>query len=324
MIANRLTNHLLHEPGERAEVDWSGPTMHYVDMSTDEIITVYLFVGTLPYSQFSYDKYSTHPEDMPPAFRNIVQWDDDRIRNWASSIGKSTRQVIDRIFNSVSIKEQGYNPRLAVLRLSRTYTDARLETACELAISRGIKAAKLRLPKADVHDILYTDKRPLNRGIMADLASCRFVDNCSSIMLQGYTSSGKTFLGCALAKEACDQLHRVCYIRLPELLSEYADKSFVPGGRTKVLNKYTSFKVLVLDEWLIPDLPKEDIEFIFGLSERCFDTTSTIFCTLYKQEEWVKRLGSGAYAESIVEHFAYNVTWIETGDVNMRQIFSHV
>ena len=53
-ITNRLTNHLEHKPGERAEVDWSGPTMHYVDMSTGELITVYLFVGTLPYSQYSY------------------------------------------------------------------------------------------------------------------------------------------------------------------------------------------------------------------------------------------------------------------------------
>ena len=42
------------QTGERAEVDWSGPTMHYVDMTTGEIITVYLFVGTLPYSQYSY------------------------------------------------------------------------------------------------------------------------------------------------------------------------------------------------------------------------------------------------------------------------------
>ena len=41
-IANRLTNHLEHKPGECAEVDWSGPTMHY------------LFIGTLLYSQYSY------------------------------------------------------------------------------------------------------------------------------------------------------------------------------------------------------------------------------------------------------------------------------
>ena len=119
------------------------------------------------------------------------------------------------------------------------------------------------------------------------------------------------------------QQYRVRYIWLPELLSEYADKSLLPSGKNKVLNKYAAFKVLIMDEWLIQDLSKEDIEFIFELSERRFDSTSTIFCTLYRQEEWVNRLGGGAYAESIVERFAYNVTWIETGDVNMRQIYVH-
>ena len=53
-IVNKLTNHLEHKPGVAVEVDWSGPTMAYVDTSTGEIVTVYLFVGTLPYSQYSY------------------------------------------------------------------------------------------------------------------------------------------------------------------------------------------------------------------------------------------------------------------------------
>ena len=49
-----LTNHLVHKPGIRCEVDRSGPTMKYVDVDTGEIVTVYLFVATLPYSQYSY------------------------------------------------------------------------------------------------------------------------------------------------------------------------------------------------------------------------------------------------------------------------------
>ena len=114
-------------------------------------------------------------------------------------------------------------------------------------VHRLIKTAKLRLPKSDIHDILYIDKRPLNRGIIADLASCRFVDESRSVVFQGYPSSGKTFLGCALAKEACRQLHKTRYIRLPDLLEEYAEKSVLPGGKNKVLNKYAAFKVLVCD-----------------------------------------------------------------------------
>ena len=52
--ANDLTNHLEHRPGDACEVDWSGKTMRLVDRATGETSKVYLFVGTLPYSQYSY------------------------------------------------------------------------------------------------------------------------------------------------------------------------------------------------------------------------------------------------------------------------------
>lgn len=97
------------------------------------------------FPEYVHNRYSTHPEDMPPAFRGIVEWDQDRITSWASSIGKSTRIVIDRVFEGARVKEQGYNPSLAILRLSKTYSDGRLENACELALSRGIKSSQVRI-----------------------------------------------------------------------------------------------------------------------------------------------------------------------------------
>jgi hypothetical protein len=81
------------------------------------------------------NRYSTHDEDMPDQFQQ-PEWDNTRIRRWACSIGSSTGEVIDRIFAGVKIKEQGYNPSLSVLRLSKTYSEARLETACELALTK--------------------------------------------------------------------------------------------------------------------------------------------------------------------------------------------
>ena len=81
------------------------------------------------------NRFSTHEEDMPDKFK-LNDWDDDRIKRWAYSIGPSTSQVIDLIFSSVKIKEQGYNSSLSVLRLSKSYSEARLETACELALTK--------------------------------------------------------------------------------------------------------------------------------------------------------------------------------------------
>lgn len=92
------------------------------------------------------NRYSTHQEDMPDQF-NKPEWDETRIRGWADTIGKHTAEVIDRIFAGVQIKEQGYNPALAVLRLSKTYSDLRLEGASKLALTR-IRAPRYHHLKA--------------------------------------------------------------------------------------------------------------------------------------------------------------------------------
>jgi len=81
------------------------------------------------------NQWQTNPEHMPEQFQQ-TEWDDKRIKRWAYSIGSHTGEVIDRIFNSVGIKEQGYNSSLSVLRLSKSYSEERLESACEVALSR--------------------------------------------------------------------------------------------------------------------------------------------------------------------------------------------
>lgn len=48
------TSHVEHKPGITVEVDWSGPTMSYIDADTGSEHAAYLFVATLPYSQYTY------------------------------------------------------------------------------------------------------------------------------------------------------------------------------------------------------------------------------------------------------------------------------
>lgn len=54
VVLQNLTNRLEHKPGTTSQVDWSGSTMHLTDPATGEMRKVYLFVATLPYSQYTY------------------------------------------------------------------------------------------------------------------------------------------------------------------------------------------------------------------------------------------------------------------------------
>lgn len=50
----KLTMPIRRKPGEIMEVDWAGTTLKIIDRSTGEVITAYIFIATLPYSQYSY------------------------------------------------------------------------------------------------------------------------------------------------------------------------------------------------------------------------------------------------------------------------------
>ena len=155
-----------------------------------------------------------------------------------------------------------------------------------------------------------------------EVSTAQFVRNKQSIVFQGYTGSGKTYLACALGKEACKQQIRTKYIRLPDLLMEYGDSKLISGQEKKIIAKYSKIPLLILDEWLMADISANELHFLFELTERRSDNTSTIFCTQYLKKDWIKKLGEGVYAEAIVDRYAYNTIWIETGKTNMRKYCS--
>jgi transposase len=87
------------------------------------------------------NEYRTHDADLPDGAR-YREWDPPRVRQWAGRVGENTLTVVDRIFASVPVDEQGINPALAVLRLTRRYSAARLEAACQIALDSRIRSPR--------------------------------------------------------------------------------------------------------------------------------------------------------------------------------------
>lgn len=92
------------------------------------------------------NKYRTNEADLPEG-RGWQPWDRARIDAWAARVGPATRAVTDRVFESVQVDEQAHDPALAILRLTRRFSPARVEAACQLALRgpvRNIRYAHLR------------------------------------------------------------------------------------------------------------------------------------------------------------------------------------
>lgn len=81
-----------------------------------------------------------------------------------------------------------------------------------------IRRAGLRYPAADLRRLDLVEERGLNAGVIAALGTCGFIERHQNVVFQGFTGSGKSYLGCALAKQACQhrfRAHYICQQNLP-------------------------------------------------------------------------------------------------------------
>ena len=201
--------------------------------------------------------------------------------------------------------------QLAVDEAHSAFTHAKVEGL--------IRRAQLRYPNADLRRLDMVEERGLNRDVITQLATCSFIDRQHNVVFQGFTGSGKSYLGSALAKQACTMRIRAHYVRMPDLEEAWIQAADKPQGQVKLLKKYASFTLLVIDEWLL-DPPNESMRsMLLELLERRYDNASTVFCTQYAKKDWHQRLGSGVHADAIMDRIVHNTIWVETGSYNMRE-----
>ncbi len=101
-------------------------------------------------------------------------------------------------------------------------------------LATALREAKLRLSQACVEDIDHAARRELDKALLRQLATCRWVHDHHNVLITGMTGTGKSYLACALAQQACRRGYRALYRRAPRLYEEltlaHADGSYTSAS----------------------------------------------------------------------------------------------
>ena len=84
------------------------------------------------------------------------------------------------------------------------------------------KQAAFRYPNACMEDIEYLPDRKLDKSLLLELSTNRYIADDHHVILKGAAGNGKTYLSNALGMAACRSYLSVRYVRLPDLLGELA------------------------------------------------------------------------------------------------------
>ena len=87
-------------------------------------------------------------------------------------------------------------------------------------LTRALQDAKLKLSHACLEAIDYPARRELDKAVIRQLATCRWVAEHQGVLITGMTGTGKSFIACALAHQACRKGYRALYRRASRLFHE--------------------------------------------------------------------------------------------------------
>jgi len=172
-------------------------------------------------------------------------------------------------------------------------------------LERALREARLKISAACVENIDYPARRELDRGVIRQLATCRWVQEHTNVIVTGPTGVGKTYLACALAQQACRKGFRVLYRRASRLFDELA-LARADGSYSRLLARFARTDVLLIDDWgLAPPAELERRDLLETLEDR-YGTRSTIMTSQLPPAKWHDHLADPTLADAICDRILHN------------------
>lgn len=173
---------------------------------------------------------------------------------------------------------------------------------------RRIKEARLPVRKTFA-EFDFGFQKDLDRDLVLELATLRFLDQGRNVLLAGYSGTGKSHIALALGLLGCQANRRVLYTTSADLLADL-NASLADDTLSKALKPYIRAELLVLDEVGMEQLERKEAS-RSGLMQKVLiprykDRRPTIVTSNIDWEAWGEylddHLGATALIDRLIHH----------------------
>jgi len=144
-----------------------------------------------------------------------------------------------------------------------------------------------------------------DRRVMNELVSLRFVEDHRNAVVLGPVGVGKTFLANALGHLCCRAGFNVRLLRADTLL-RLLKQSRMDNSRDAVMTELATVDVLVIDDFALEPMSREESRDIYQLFVERNARLSTVVTSNRDTAEWIATFDDALLAQSAVDRFKNN------------------
>lgn len=184
-------------------------------------------------------------------------------------------------------------------------------------LERRIRQARFRDAGKTLDTFDFDFNKKMNRSLVFELATGRFVAQHEDALLLGPPGTGKSHLAQALGHAVIQAGYRVAYREAHRLLEELADAT-LDGRRKEYLHEMSTVPLLIIDDLGMRRLPHTAAEDLLELVMRRYERVSTLLTSNRPVDDWGKLLGDAAAVAAMLDRLLHHAHALQCGPKSWR------